>query len=490
MPSPPPRLRLTDELGQAKTLQPGHALARPAVRNDWTVLGLGPDPASLAAKLPPGARVAWLECPAFLQQTGRDWLASHVPRGWTRLEAFDPATASGVLVHEGSARLFPSFWSPVLAALALPRPDALPRRSGRTAVVPGSRDGLIARELSQALAQEGYEVLDVPEGGVAALLAQGRPDVFVSVNFRGKGAYGLEHALLARAGVPVAAWLVDNPFHALSGLKTVQWRSLHLFVTDSWFVEPLKAHGALSVHHLPLAANPDFFRAAPDAPELSDALLFVGRSAFPDKGLFFSGVSVPPELLERAREMFAAGERPDFAWWARELGVETLWPGRAARRPGLGAEECGRAWRATVLAHAARAGRLVAYGDADWKTLVDAPFELRPPVDYYGPLAGMYASARCVLGPTSPLLPHGLTQRHFDVWAAGGLLLSDATPGLSIFPRELTEPMRFASPGEIPDRIGALTRRRDELTPAWRELIAREHTYRRRVAAMLERIIP
>lgn len=490
MQSPPRRLRLTDELGLPKTLMPGHAKARAAAGRDWLVLGLGPDPAGLAAALPPGARVRYLECQAFLDQAGPAWLAANVPPGWTRAQGFDPAEGEGVLVYEAGHRLFPSFWSPVLAALALPCPERLPRRPGRTALVPAMAGGLLAREIALALAGEGFEVLEAEEGGVAGVLRQGKPDVFVSVNLHGKGVLGQEHALLTRAGVPVAAWLVDNPFHALSGYKSSLWQGLHLFVTDSWFVSPLRAHGARSVHHLPLAACQDFFAARPAAPDLADRLLFVGRSAFPDKERFFAGITPPPDAMAQALALLEAGQRPDFGWWARKLGVDTFWPGKAARRPGLGAEECGRAWRAMVLEQAARAGNLVVCGDAQWKRLVDAPFELRPPVDYYGPLAGLYGSARCVIGATSPLLPHGLTQRHFDVWAAGGLLLSDRTPGLELFPADLTEPMAFGAPSEIPARLASLERRRAELMPAWREHIAAEHTYALRLRALLERIIP
>ena len=43
-------------------------------------------------------------------------------------------------------------------------------------------------------------------------------------------------------------------------------------------------------------------------------------------------------------------------------------------------------------------------------------------------------------------MSEALTQRHFDVWAAGGFLLTDRTPGLDIFPRELVEPIVLRPP--------------------------------------------
>ena len=203
--------------------------------------------------------------------------------------------------------------------------------------------------------------------------------------------------------------------------------------------------------------------------------------------MFFSGLTLPEDLWTQAREMLPRGERPHFGWWADRLQVSRLWPGRQARRAGFGAEQSGQALRAMTLAQAAKAGPLVVHGDADWKTLVDAPFTLLPEVDYYGPLAGLYASARYVLGTVSPLLPHGLTQRHFDVWAAGGCLLTDQTPGLDLFPAELTRPVTYRAPADIAALVRDLSPLRQDLIRAWRELMLAHHTYRHRVRALLER---
>jgi len=100
----------------------------------------------------------------------------------------------------------------------------------------------------------------------------------------------------------------------------------------------------------------------------------------------------------------------------------------------------------------------------------------------------MYASARCVVGATSPLLPRGLTQRHFDVWAAGGRLVSDATPGLELFPRELTAPITYKTPAHLAGAVAALEEAGPGLAQAWRELILNKHTYSHRIRTILERI--
>ncbi|WP_243366932.1 glycosyltransferase family protein [Fundidesulfovibrio soli] len=487
MPSPPRRMRLTDELGQPKTPGTAREILASADSPDWLLLGLGPDPAALAAGLPPEARVAWIECPDFEAQAGPDWLAA-IPPHWTRLEGLPSPPGGNISLCVSSLRLFPGFWGPLMARLRLPSQAAPSTKP--TVLMPASCGRLLRRELLKAFRARGFRVLEIQPGELAAVLRRESPSLFLSVNFDGLDESGFDYHLLRRAGVPVAVWCVDNPFHALSRLKGLFWREIHIFVTDGWFLESLRRHGAEHAYHLPLAACQSFFDARPDAPQLQGRLLFVGRSGFPGRDDYFAGLRPPQELLDEALAMLPQGQRPDYAWWLKRLGCETLWPGRQARLAGLGAELCGQAWRAAVIEGAAAAGPLSVCGDKRWPELARATFELLPPVDYYGPLAGMYASCRCVIGATSPLLPRGLNQRHFDVWAAGGLLLSDDTPGLDIFPADLMREIVFRTPGEIPEALRRLESAGEALRTAWREHIASQHTYDARVETILNHATP
>ncbi len=218
--------------------------------------------------------------------------------------------------------------------------------------------------------------------------------------------------------------------------------------------------------------------------------LFVGRSAFPERERFFAAARVPRGLEQEARDLLerAAGpaDGPHFHWWLQKLGVSP-WPGQDVRCAGLGAELCSRTNRARWVRAGLAAGMRVV-GDAGWRDLLP-DCEVLPPVDYYTSLPELYQRAGAVLNVTSLLLPHSLSQRHFDVWAAGGLLLSDATPGLGIFPEALTRPMTLRSPADLPSRLVALCAdpaQARELRRAWREHLRAGHSYAHRVARIRE----
>lgn len=222
---------------------------------------------------------------------------------------------------------------------------------------------------------------------------------------------------------------------------------------------------------------------------------------------------------------------------ATSAGPAHFWPGKEARRPALGAEESALCWRTLCLREAVKAGAallatsvaaheknmaaaspgvasakkhsshagglqpkatpgtsipgLDVFGDEGWQGLMPEGARLHLPVDYYTRLPAIYASARFSLCLTSLQLPCGLSQRHFDVWTAGGLGLTDATPGLDIFPEELVRPVRFSTPADI-----LATARRAEDYPGgrakliadWQDCLRKKHCYRHRAEEILKHL--
>lgn len=492
----PKRSGLVDEAGCRRTLDVGPgAFAAFGAGPEPVFLGLGPDPA-VTARLTGGGPAAYVECPAFAAAMPPEWTRA-VPSGWERLEPEaltpDRAARSRFYLYRQNPRLFPSFWGPVWARVQLallPRPDRA--EATETVLLARSQDGLLEPEITRALAALGRNVLDVParDSGpaVARALSAGRPALFLGVNGAGLDDDGLVFSLLAEAGVRAAVWFVDNPFHVLGRFRGPFWKKARLFVSDDAFVAPLRELGAASVAHLPLAASDRFF-AAKAEPGLSDRAVFVGRSAFAGRDRFFAGCRVPDALLDTARELVVRGGRPDFLWWRQRLDDAPLWPGKAARQAGLGAETANLDLRTRVLAALAGAVPLTVHGDPGWAGRLPEGVALGPPVDYYGRLAGLYAGAGLTINVTSLLLPHGLNQRHFDVWAAGGCLLTDATPGLALFPSELTRPVTYAAPAAAASLATSLLadpHLRATLAAAWKEVIQAGHRYEHRLAALLD----
>ncbi|MDR3640216.1 MAG: DUF3880 domain-containing protein [Humidesulfovibrio sp.] len=508
MPNPadarPRRPRVLDELGLPKTL-PANApdfLPLFGTGPDALLLGLGPEPEGLAELLGLRGHVRYVETPDMAEQLGQDW-RGRIPDGFEELPAdafLSVASSSRVILYRPGPRLFPGFWGPLVARLQLSLLPQAPAPDPKLVWLPGGEADLLRLELREAFEGLGYRVRELPdETALRALLAGGEcPALYFSVNFRGLDLIGEAAHLLEAAGARIAVWCVDNPLHLLSGIRSRFWTRLPLFVTDHWFVEPLKQLGAGLVRHLPLAARAQDLAgpARPPSParaDLAERLVFVGRSAFPGKADFFAGCRVPDAAWTEARRLMDAGGRPDFGWWLTRLGIDRLWPGAEVRKAGFCAEEAGKAWRTDCLARAQAdlSGALTVFGDAEWRPLLPEGTDLRGPVDYYAALPDLCASAAACLNCTSPLLPHGLTQRHFDTWAFGGLLLTDATPGLDLFPLELTRAITFRTPRDIAPRFKALRASAsgaEGLKNAWRAELARAHTYAHRVQAVLEAV--
>lgn len=498
----PDRYTVISELGKNKTLPTSseqyEVLRTGEGSGQALFLGLGPEPHEAASRLRPGDSVHYIEAPAFLAQMDTQWTES-IPGHWQAISPEELSQYKGrIYFYRPGLILFPGFWGPILASLDLARigHGQTQAKTGRSALVLAKPGQLMVREVELALKAEGFRpvVFGGCRGELLRILANNQPSFCLSLNFSGLDPLGRTFHLLDKAGIPVAVWCVDNPWNQLSSFKAEFWKKLFLFVTDSFFVDPLKTLGAKQAWHLPLGACPEIFTgpARPDSP--SDNLLFVGRSQFPGKAAFFAGSALDGRLWNQALALMDNGGRPDFAWWADALALAIPWPdspGSRLRTVGFGAEECAQYWRKNCLAQALSQLRLTVVGDSHWKDLLPALTDLRPPVDYYKGLADCYRQATAVLNLTSMLLPAGLTQRHFDVWTAGGFLLTDQTAGLDIFPPELVREITFEKPADIPDLFRRWQNHPDqrrELTQAWREAILAKHTCRHRLAYMLDKL--
>ncbi|WP_320170725.1 glycosyltransferase [Maridesulfovibrio sp.] len=485
----PKRIRVKNESGRIQSLPEGKEYFQDLGGTGRTLLlGLGPVPESATELLPEPGRIYYVESPDFEKQIE----LNNLPKSFTRITPEEMGSGHGfhIFLYTPGKKLFPSFWGPIISKLVLERSGVTAGKRSKTAWLPGTENSLLLPELSRALNSAGfrYRVIapDAMRNDLLSMLDRELPELVISVNFNGLDASGETYFMLREAGVKTVVWMVDNPFHIISGIRSEYWKQVPLMVTDHWFIPHLKQLGACRVEHLPLATDPAIFNpGAKPYPGLSGRTVFVGRSGFPDKKTFFSGCSFSDRDLADAVSAIQTGTKPDFEWWCAHDGLVDFWPDSAVRKTGFRAEQSGLLWRTTALRQAGE--RLTLFGDDGWKDHLPTA-DLRGPVDYYTVLPSVYAGAGLNLNMTSPLLPYGLTQRNFDVWAAGGILISDRTPGFSIFPAEITGECTFSSPDEIPalcDKFLSFPSLAKTLSKIWLRLIMEKHTYEHRLNNIL-----
>lgn len=499
MPGRPPRVRLPDFSGKLFTLpnEPQSWRQLKAGR-DILLLGAGPEEAwnlpFVATALEQGRHVYCLEAPQTfvgLNHERKLAIPAHFAPNWHEVDkigALKLAPDCSVYFYTPGLRLAPDFWSPLLAQIEV-QACLSAKKESRSVWLPGHESQLMHEELRVALANLGYKSVCVEPRASASEMLQAwdnnRPQFALSVNLRGLDPNGHIFAICAELDIPLAIWLVDNPWNILSGISLPWWQEADIFITDKSFIADLKRCGAKNIHYLPLAASFPMLNFN-NKFKAKDRPVFVGSSAFPNKSKFFSGLKLDPGLVVAARNLVLKGGSPDFHWWQDQIGT-CLWPGKGVRAPSLGADEFSAVRRMLWVKSALPCGLRV-IGDNGWQKLLSEA-EIQPPIDYYGALPQIYATSECVLNVTSLLLPQSLNQRHFDVWAAGGFLLTDYSAGLDIFPESLAKPVILNDPTEFCEKLAWLRDNqnlRDELAREWRYCIRTRHTYETRIASICE----
>jgi spore maturation protein CgeB len=163
-------------------------------------------------------------------------------------------------------------------------------------------------------------------------------------------------------------------------------------------------------------------------------------------------------------------------------------------RQGLSDLEAALLWKATLDYRLRCVRELlplgpVIYGDAGWRRLLGNLVALRPEVNYYDELPQVYGGTALNFNATSLQMKAAVNQRVFDAPAAGGFVLTDFREQLAELFEVGEEMACFREPGEISDLVRYYLQHpkvRERMTAKARSRVLAEHTYRHRVAAMLD----
>jgi spore maturation protein CgeB len=324
------------------------------------------------------------------------------------------------------------------------------------------------------------------------------PDLVFTVNHLGFDREGLLVDILHRLRVPSVSWYVDSPAIILSLYDGPRSDLAFIFVWDPTYIPEVRSLGFERVFPLPLATDPEIF-----SPERAKGnggpspVAFVGNSlvgSVQQKLVRLPQGQDFQELFNRLSQVFNPLHirNLDSLLAAEGLRDEPLLHG--LDRQGRSDLQAGLLWQATLAYRLACVRKLapfepVIYGDQGWRELVGQDFVLRPEVNYYDELPGVYGGTAINFNATSLQMKAAVNQRVFDAPAAGGFLLTDFREQLTELFDVKEEVAHFTDPGEIPDLVRFYLGRphmRRQMTAKARRRVLAEHTYRHRLAAMLE----
>jgi spore maturation protein CgeB len=332
-----------------------------------------------------------------------------------------------------------------------------------------------------------------------------RPDCCITLNHMGVDVEGVLMDLLARLQLPLASWFVDNP-HLIVHLYSrcvSPWTCI--FTWDADNIPSLRRAGFEHVFYLPLGTDPERFspRRNAIAPAAWEAgISFVGNSMlYKVTGRLKNG-RFPRQLLLPFREVsrtFMECEDRSVADFLRAehpavFADYAALPDNEARL----AYETAVTWQATRLYRNDCVRRILPLrplivGDAGWKT--EFRKEIHQPrymdaISYYSDLPLFYTRSAVNFNCTSKQMKGAVNQRVFDVPAAGAFVLTDWRPQMECL-FEPHETACYRSPEQAPElarHYMARPRSRREIIRAGRRRVLACHTWRHRLAELLEKM--
>jgi spore maturation protein CgeB len=413
--------------------------------------------------------------------------------------------------HPPSLRAQKKYYQEVISRLrpdkgTASRPLGLKKDSLRVLLI--NPDYFLIPEVMRAFRRLGHEVhlalfdkrRDQGEEVLRQLLADVRdfsPDLVFTINHLGFDREGLLLDTLHRLRVPSVSWYVDSPAIILGLYDGPQSDLAFIFVWDPTYIPEVRSLGFERVFPLPLATDPEIFSPERARGKRPQQLSFVGNSLvgsvqkklerLPDNRDF-------QELFSRLSQTFKPQPFRNLESLLISEGIAGDPLIRGLDRQGLSDLEAALLWKATLEYRLACIRELlpfepVIYGDPGWRELLGNSVALRPEVNYYDELPQVYGATAINFNATSLQMKAAVNQRVFDAPAAGGFVLTDFREQLAELFEVGEEVACFGEPGEIPDLVRYYLTHpevRKTMAAKARSRVLAEHTYRQRVAAMLD----
>ena len=350
-------------------------------------------------------------------------------------------------------------------------------------------------ECKKGLEKLGHKVILLPLGGdfIKRLLlhmVEVKPDFLLTINHLGFDEEGKLTSLLTELKLPFASWFVDSPSYIIYKNDRQVSDFCSLFSWERSYLPRMEEQGFNSPVFLPLATDPDIFRPADSSslPRFTADIAFVGNSMTELNRKWEK--KIPPGIIGKFSSLALAAQfaerRKPMRDILEELGVDS-------EASGLIEIEAAMVWKATQeyrkkLACSLLPLGLVTYGDSGWKGLLPCCQGLRPEVDYYRELPLVYNSTKINVNATSFQMNSAVNQRVFDSAACGGFLLTDHQADMDLFFEPGKDAVSFESPEEAVELAGYYLKHekeREAIALAARKTVLSEHTYDRRMAALV-----
>jgi spore maturation protein CgeB len=431
-----------------------------------------------------------------------------------------PGRRVAVIEHPGYLRLDRAYYGRAAARLragaAFARRTGYPKFAGGTPrVLVAQGDYFLQGEIDAALrglgvAARGLSLPDLARGSTAFVeslltaVTEFRPDFLLTVNHLGLDREGRLMGLLADLELPLASWFVDSPRLILHDFPRQADPWCAVFTWDRDTAPDLSALGFADPVFLPLATDPDRFRPprpgdAPLEAAFAADVSFVGSSMVRQVREPLDRLAGFPELVRDYAALagaFARAPRRDVAGFLAEARPDLH--ARFMALPDSRARldfELLVTWEATRQYRTRCVRALLPFapsiaGDRHWAETLPAspPWRHLPPLNYYRDLPGFYPGSKVSLNCTSMQMKGAVNQRVFDIPACGGFVLTDRREQLSLA-FDPDETACYDDPGEITDLARHYLAHPDErrrIADRARRRILAEHTYRHRLATLIE----